>query len=85
MKMTEQISDLGAAMDKLNEIQEDLAVPRNVRLKIQGIVSTLKEGIELSIKVNKALNELGEIVNDVNLQAYTRTQIWDVMSSLEKL
>lgn len=85
MKMAEQISDLGAAMGKLDEIQEDLAVPRNVRLKIQSIVSTLKEGIELSIKVNKALNELGEIVNDVNLQAYTRTQIWDIMSSLEKL
>jgi len=85
MKMAEQISDVDAAVNKLNEIHEDPAVPKNVRLQIHGIINTLKEDIELSIKVNKALNELGGISNDVNLQAYTRTQIWDIMSSLEKL
>ena len=69
----------------LNEIQADSTVPRNVRTKIENIISTLKEGTELSIKVSKALNGLDEIAGDINLQAYTRTQIWNVMSVLEKL
>ena len=84
MKMAEQISQL-TVVNSLNEIKEDATVPRNVRTKIEYIVNTLKEDAELSIKVNKALSELDKIANDVNLQAYTRTQIWNVMSMLEKL
>ena len=83
--MAQQISELSSVINSLNEIQADVTVPRNVRIKIESIISTLKEDIELSIKVNKALNELSEISNDVNLQAYTRTQIWNAMSVLEKL
>ena len=83
-KMAEQISQL-TVVNSLNEIKEDATVPRNVRTKIEYIVNTLKEDAELSIKVNKALSELDKIANDVNLQAYTRTQIWNVMSMLEKL
>lgn len=84
-KMAEQISSLDTAISSLSEIQGDISVPRNVRVKIEAIISTLEEDIELLIKVNKALNELDEIANDTNLQAYTRTQIWNVMSVLEKL
>ena len=85
MKMAEQVTQLDIVMKSLSEIQEDSTVPRNVRAKIESITNTLKEDTELSIKVNKALNVLDEIANDVNLQAYTRTQIWNVMSMLEKL
>ena len=85
MTMAEQISEVDTAINSLNEIYADATVPKNVRVKIDGIASTLKDGTELSIKVNKALNHLDEIANDVNLQPYTRTQIWNVMSMLEKL
>lgn len=85
MKMAEQIIEVDTAINSLSEIYADATVPKNVRVKIDGIASTLKEGTELSIKVNKALNQLDEIANDVNLQPYTRTQIWNVMSMLEKL
>lgn len=83
--MAEQISELDAVVNSLAEIQADATVPRNVRTKIESIVNTLKEETELSIKVNKALNELDGISSDVNLQSYTRTQIWNAMSLLEKL
>ncbi|MBI2649989.1 UPF0147 family protein [Candidatus Woesearchaeota archaeon] len=82
--MAEQISQL-TVVNSLNEIREDSTVPKNVRAKIESVVNTLKEDTELSIKVNRALNELDGIASDVNLQAYTRTQIWNVMSMLEKL
>ena len=83
--MAEQISEVELVVGSLSEIQEDGRVPRNVRLQIHGIVVSLKAGTELSIIVNKALNQLDEISNDVNLQSYTRTQIWNIMSALEKL
>ncbi len=85
MDMVQQITEIDTVVNSLNEVQEDVTVPRNVRLQIQGIISTLRANTELSIKVNKALNELDEIANDVNLQSYTRTQIWNVISILEKL
>lgn len=84
-KMAEQIIQLDAVVSSLSEVKEDATVPRNVRAKIEYVVNTLKEDTELPIKVNKALNELDQIANDVNLQSYTRTQIWNIMSMLEKL
>jgi|TARA_B100002003_G_scaffold149320_1_gene138430 uncharacterized protein (UPF0147 family) len=72
-------------IETLNEVQEDATVPKNVRIKIQEITGTLKEDTQLSIKINKALNELDEIASDVNLQPYTRTQIWNIVSVLEKM
>ena len=83
--MAEQISAVDTVISSLSEIQADSTVPRNVRTKIESIIGTLKENIELSIKVNKALNELYAIASDVNLQSYTRTQIWNIMSVLEKI
>ena len=84
-KMAEQISEADSVIKILGEIQDDLTVPRNVRIQMQLITNTLREKIELPIKVNKALNQLDEIANDANLQAYTRTQLWNIMSVLEKL
>ena len=84
-KMAEQISEVDIVIKSLIEIQEDITVPRNVRSKIEYINNILKEDIGLLIKINKALNVLDELSSDVNLQAYTRTQIWNIMSVLEKL
>lgn len=85
MKMEQQVSELDGVINGLAELQEDVTVPRNVRLNIQSIISHLKAEIELPIRLNKALNDLGEIANDVNLQPYTRTQIWNIISILEKI
>lgn len=77
--------EIDSVVETLTELEEDVTVPKNVRLKIQEIIKNLKEGTELSIKISKALNDLDEIADDVNLQSYTRTQIWNVVSALEKI
>ena len=69
----------------LKELAEDSTVPRNVKTKLQSIVLTLDNEIEAPLKLSKALNEFDEIINDVNLEPHTRTQIWGVVSSLEKI
>ncbi len=78
-KLTEE------TIEKLKELENDLNIPKNIKIKIKGIIDVLKEGTELSIKINKALNELDEISNDPNLEPYTRTQIWNIASILEKI
>lgn len=70
---------------ELKDILEDATVPRNVKENIEKIIKTLEEEGEISIKVNKALNYLDEIADDVNMQSYTRTQIWNIVSLLEKI
>ena len=84
-QMAEQITEIDNVVNSLNEIQADATVPRNVRMRIESIANTLREKAEVSIRINKAVNELDELANDVNLQSYTRTQIWNAMSVLEKL
>ena len=69
----------------LNELKEDVTVPKNVKLKIEKVIGILKKNSEVTIKVSKALNELEEVADDVNLQSYTRTQVWNVISALEKV
>lgn len=72
-------------IEALKELQEDVAVPRNVKVKIGETIKILEEDTERSIKVSKALNELEEVADDSNLQPFTRTQIWNVISMLEKV
>jgi len=69
----------------LGELKGDITVPKNVRLKIEKVLEVLNGNIDMSIKVSKILNELEEVADDVNLQPYTRTQIWNVISVLEKI
>lgn len=85
MDMAQQMSGLDSVIISLSELQEDATVPRNVRSQMQGIISSLRADTELSIKINRALNDLDEISSDVNLQSYARTQIWNIMSALEKI
>ena len=68
----------------LNELKDDTTVPKNVRFKIENIINVLNDKTKKEINVSKALNELEEIADDVNLQSYTRTQIWNAISDLEK-
>lgn len=69
----------------LNELKEDNTVPKNVRSKIDDSLKILDEGCEKEIKVSRILSELEEIADDVNLQTYTRTQVWDAISALENV
>ena len=69
----------------LKELKEDANVPKNVKLKIEKVIRILKKNSEITIRVSKALNELEEVADDVNLESYTRAQVWNVISALEKV
>lgn len=72
-------------IEKLQEMEEDINIPKNIKIKVKSIITTLNGEKEPSIKTNKALSELDEISNDPNLEPYARTQIWNIVSILEKI
>ena len=73
-------------IEGLDEIKDDTTVPKNIRLKIGTIMKILEDNdVELSIKISKAQQELDDISEDSNIQAYTRTQLWNVVSLLETI
>jgi len=76
---------IGEIMGGLEELQKDSTVPKNVKIRIQNTMDILNGKTDLSIRINKALNELDEIADDTNIQSYTRTQIWNIVSLLEKI
>lgn len=72
-------------IETMNELLTDNTVPKNVKQKLELIIKSLQQQGDLSLQVNKALSILEEISEDVNLQPYTRTQIWNLVSMLETL
>ena len=69
----------------LSQIKEENGVPRNVKDKIDVIVGILQEETDVSIKISRVSHELDEISAENNLEPHTRTQIWNVVSLLEKI
>ncbi len=69
----------------LEEMSTDTTITKNVKTKIQATLVALKEDIEISLRVNKALHELDDLTDDINIEPYTRTQLWNVVSMLEMI
>jgi len=70
----------------LSQIEGDSTVPRNVRIKIKSATHALNGGEQiLAVKIDRSIQELDEVADDPNVPAYTKAQIWNVVSILESL
>ena len=82
--MSEKI--IKTVLESLLQIQTDVSVPKNVRLKMENAITALKDETKsIEVKVDKSLQELESLDEDPNIPTYTRTQIWNIVSSLESL
>ncbi|MBL7051498.1 MAG: UPF0147 family protein [Nanoarchaeota archaeon] len=73
-------------IEELCLIISDESVPKNVKIKINSALSTLKnEDVEKGLRANKALQELDDLSEDPNVPSYIRPQIWNIVSQLETL
>ena len=72
-------------IEAINELKGDNTVPKNVKAKLDNVVILLNEKGEDSIKISRVLHEIEEISEDSNMQSYTRTQIFNVLSLLEMI
>tara|TARA_B100001971_G_C18106684_1_gene491894 strand:- start:13 stop:267 length:255 start_codon:yes stop_codon:yes gene_type:complete len=72
--------------DSFIKIEEDDSIPKNIRIKLKTISSNLKNKEETTaFRIDKAIQELDEISEGVNVPDYVRTQIWSIVSSLESI
>ena len=78
----ENLSDI---LEYLDELKEDNTVSKNVREKINQILSILNEDKDISLRINKAMQNLDDISEDISLPSYTRTQIWNIVRMLESV
>ncbi len=70
----------------LEELSEDISVPRNIRRGAREAKEILlKEGESLDVKVASAISVLDELLSDPNIPTHGRTSIWNIMSALESL
>ncbi|MBS3145833.1 UPF0147 family protein [Candidatus Woesearchaeota archaeon] len=86
--MSDEFSDnrLMEVLEALQVIENDIAVPRNIREGIKNSMQVLKENnIEIAVKINRSLQELEELSDNPNIPVYTRTQLWNIVSLLESV
>jgi len=78
-------SQILGVIEFMKEISEDATLPKNVKQKIDFIIEILNNGEDIGMKISKAIHELEYIVDDKNLEAYSRTQLYNVISQLETI
>ena len=79
--MTDSLQE---AASTLSSIVKDPSIPKSIKIKINKAIQALSEGDkEINIRVNEALQDLDDVAEDPNTPSFTRTQIWNVVSSLE--
>lgn len=75
---------LQQALAILGDLEEDSTLPKNVRSTISSIIGILSdESVELSIRIDKAMQDIEQISSDINIQPYSRTMLYQVTSNLE--
>ena len=79
------MSIMDTVLEELKELSGDRTVPKNVRAETEGAITILESSSEVNIKKASVMQILDEISNDPNLPQYTRTQIWNIVSMLEKV
>lgn len=77
----EKLKQVAAIMD---QIAEDMSVPRNIRSAAKESKEALTNPRNDSVvKAASAISILDEISNDPNMPVHTRTTIWNALSVLE--
>ena len=70
----------------LNELHEDMSVPRNIRRGAKEAREILRrDGESLDVRVASAISILDDLINDPNVPIHGRTAIWNIMSQLESV
>ena len=72
-------------IEVLKDMKEDSTVPKNVKTKVIQIVEILGSKVDMSIKVDKVMHIFDQLNDDSNIDSFTRTQLWNVVSMLETL
>ena len=71
------------AISALKELQSDSTLPKNITSKIDNTIRFLESDGEVPIIVSKAISEIDDLTENNNMESFTRTQLFNVVSILE--
>lgn len=73
-------------VDMMDPVIQDTSVPRNIRHAISEAKKRIMgEGNDVSVNLASAIYTLDDISNDINMPFHSRTEIWNIVSELERL
>lgn len=78
------MSDFQTVIDAIEELKED-QIPKKVKEKLNRLIVMLGNGEESAVKASKALTELEDLTNNMNIEPMTRTQLYSIVGILETL
>ena len=74
---------LKTVLRMLEELANDISVPRNIRRGAKEAKEILTKKEEtLDVKVASVISRLDELLSDPNIPTHGRTAIWNIMSCL---
>ncbi|MEM1988557.1 MAG: UPF0147 family protein [Candidatus Woesearchaeota archaeon] len=77
--------DAKAIIEFVELIETDYSTPKNVKDKLAEIKKILNEkGKDKAIKADKCISILEELDEDPNIEPFTRTNLWNLVSMLEQ-
>jgi len=79
------MNDVKEIISYINELNEELDIPKKIQLKLETIKKILKDNTEISIKKSKCLSELDDLHENHQIDANLRCQLWDIVTCLEQL
>jgi uncharacterized protein len=76
--------------DLMSPVIEDNSVPKNIRRAVSEARERINQAVakgttEVGVNLANAIYSLDDISNDINMPFHTRTEIWGIVSELEKL
>ncbi len=76
-------------VDDIVELMDDVLIDSGVPRNIRNVVQEAKEKIlnkeeDLKVSCSAAIYLLEDISNDINMPPHTRTEIWTIISELER-
>ncbi|MCD6549124.1 UPF0147 family protein [Candidatus Micrarchaeota archaeon] len=82
-EVSDQIQEIARLLDMLINTP---GVPRNVKRTLSDVRNELlDESEELNVRIGNAIYQLEESAEDINIPMHARTQIWSILSALEKM
>ncbi len=77
---------INKAISQLAPVTENMAVPRNARIKIKGALNDLKDkNVAPAIRAANVISVLEDISQDPNMPSHIRVIIWSAISQLEAI
>jgi uncharacterized protein (UPF0147 family) len=77
---------LNSLTSRIRDVAKNDEIPSNVADLLDEAAEVLEdESEEMSVRVNTAGSLLDQVSNDPNIRQHTRTEIWNLVSSVESL